>query len=68
MICLGTKELTCLAIFSKVLYCAPANSESNIRIPALTEPESYGSLTWQTDGKTKKLQGTIFDFISKLKP
>ena len=47
---------------------APANSESNLRTPTLTEPESYGSLTWQTDGKTRQLQGTIFDFISKLKP
>jgi hypothetical protein len=47
---------------------ASANSESNLRTPTLTEPESYGSLTWQTDGKTKQLQGTIFDFINKLKP
>jgi dienelactone hydrolase len=45
-----------------------ANSESNLRIPASTEPESHGSLSWQTDGKTKPLQGTIFDLISKLKP
>lgn len=47
---------------------APANSELNLRTPTLTEPVSYGSLTWQTDAKTKKLQGTIFDFINKFKP
>lgn len=47
---------------------AAANYEPNLRTPFVTEPESYGSLTWQTDGKTKQLHGTIFDFISKLKP
>lgn len=49
-------------------FSATTNSESNLRIPTSTEPESYGSLSWQTDGNTKPLQGTIFDFISKLKP
>jgi hypothetical protein len=47
---------------------ATANSDSNLRIPTSTEPESYGSLTWQTDAKTRPLLGTVFDFISNLKP
>lgn len=47
---------------------AAANSEPNLRTPTVTEPESSGSLTWQNDGKTRQLHGTVFDFISKLKP